>query len=213
MRLILLLFIGLLFVSCSSAPKNFSRPEDASRNTDPLLLLPEIDKQIEPRVLDENLSRFYVAQDGLHVAAIPITGALIDSVSFLRTEKADYNRFEYKKVSQAYRAFLFNKVSCFYTFIKSNTQNQANISNFDIYVKGHEGKEFKAHSKSEHEHVAFIQRLNTMFPKTYDKNKPRSIEVNSLYTQDLICSDKIDFTKPFSLRFEHAAHTIDLFWL
>lgn len=212
MRFFTIIGISLIILSCSSAKKIYSTPEDSSRNLDPLFTQKEIDKRLDNSSLDKHLSRFYSSPNSPHVAAIPITGALIDSIAFLRTDKADYNKFEYKKVSNSYRAFLFNKVSCFFTFIKG-TAEQANIGNYEISVKNLDGSEFTAKVKSEQEHLAFLTILNTMFPKTYVKNKPRSIEVSSLYSQDLICSDKIDFTKPFTVKFKYKDTTIDLLWL
>lgn len=209
---ILVLFI-LIFTACTTTKSIYSTPQDSSRYTDPKYTQDEITKKIEFPELDQNLSRFYAGESTTHISAIPLTGALIDSIGFLKSAKDDYNRYEYRKIADAYKASLFNKVSCFYIFLKSD---KSELKNYDILISNVGETEHKAVIKSEQEHESIVKTLNEIFSKTYTSGTPRSVEINSVFSQDLVCGNKIDFKKPFAVKFKSNSDdktAIDLYWL
>lgn len=210
-----LCILTLILTSCATAPVFYSAPEDSSRNTDSKYTQDIISKQIDSTELDQNLSRFYVGPQSAHVSALPLTGAVIDSIGFIKTSKDDYNKYEYRDVANQYKAFLFNKVSCFFVFIKGNGV-LSDLKKYEVQIGNVGGAEHTAVIKSEQEHLNTILMLNQMFPKTYSQGKARSLETDIQYSQELVCGDKIDFSKPFFIRFKANAEgqtTIELYWL
>lgn len=218
MKKILMLFI-LILASCSTTKEFYSTAENSSQKIDPKYTQNQITEKIPFEKLDQSLSRFYEGPETPHIAAIPITGALIDSIAFSKTAKDDYDRYEYRKIADSYKAFLFNKVSCFYTFIRGSDK-QVSLKDYDIFIGNTGEAEHKAVVKNEQEHNSFLVTLNGNFPKTYTPGLSRSIDTASLYTQDLICGDKIDFKKPFYIQFKFKSKdtvenktVIELYWL
>ncbi len=203
----------LILSACATIDGFYSTPQNSSRITDIKYTQDEITKKIEFSELDENLSRFYASQDSEHVSAIPLTGALLDSIGFLKSSKDDYNRYEYRKIADAYKAYLFNKVSCFYIFLKSD---KSELKDYEIHISNIGENENKAMIKSEQEHESILKILNEIFSKTYKSGTPRSVETGSVFSQDLVCGNKIDFKKPFSMKFKLNSNdktAIDLYWL
>ncbi len=212
MKLIATILMIILYGGCASIPYTSSSPRDSSRPTDPQFTAQETTSKIAVKDLDKNLSRYYADQVGNLFSAIPITGALLDTIGFIRSEKDDYDKFAYKIVSNQYRAFLFNKTSCFFVFIRGSG-DISKVGNYQITVRNNDSPEEKAVAKTEVEHLEVSKVLNEMFPKSYERIHPRSIETNSLYSQELVCSDKIDFQKPFSIQFKSESMTVELHWL
>lgn len=209
----LLILLTFALISCTTTKGFFSTPQDSSRNTDPKYTQDHITAKIDFAELDKNLSRFYSGPNSPHIAVIPLTGALIDSIGFLKSAKDDYDRYEYRKLADGYKAYLFNKVSCFYVFLKDS---KVTLSEYDILVSNTGEAEQKAVIKSEQEHDFILKTLNEVFSKTYTQGTPRSIETSSVFEQNLVCSPKIDFKKSFSVKFKSNSDDkslIDLYWL
>ena len=207
-----MLFI-LILASCTTTKEFYSSAQDSSRNTDPKYTQDHITFKIPFTEFDQSLTRFYVGPNTSHVAMIPLTGALIDSIGFLKTEKDDYDKYEYRKISDGYKAYLFNKVSCFYVFIKSD---KAELKDYDIIIGNTGEAEHKATIKSEQEHNATLSTLNEIFSKTYTPGTPRSVETSSVFSQELVCGNKINFNKPFFVKLKSNSDDktpIDLYWL
>ncbi|MES2769842.1 MAG: hypothetical protein V4596_11915 [Bdellovibrionota bacterium] len=212
MKTIMVIFI-LILSACATTDGFYSTPQSSSRITDVKYVQDEITKKIEFSELDENLSRFYSSQDTAHISVIPLTGALIDSVGFLKSSKDDYNRYEYRKIADTYKAYLFNKVSCFYVFLKSD---KSELKNYEVHISNIGENENKAMIKSEQEYESIVRTLNEIFSKTYKPGSPRSVETSSIFSQDLVCGNKIDFKKPFAVKFKSNSNDktpIDLYWL
>ena len=215
MRVVVAILVFGLCISCATTKQFSSSPQDSSRPTDPQYTQDQITVKIPTEDLDKNLSRVYASTNTAHLSAIPLTGALIDSIGFLKSAKDDYNKFEYRKVADGYKAYLFNKVSCFYVFAKG-PNDLSNLSQYHVSIANVGSEEHKAVIKSEQEHEFMLKTLNEIFPKTYSEGQPRSIATDSVYTQELICGNKIDFKKPFTIKFKslHNDKTItELFWL
>ena len=209
------LFLLFLLIGCTTTKKYLSAPQDTARETDSKYLQDEITRLVPAEDLDQNLSRFYISDKNLHISALPLTGAVIDSIGFLQSKRLDYDKYEYKKISAKYRSFIFNKKSCFFVFIKAQ-EKFSDLNNYQIFVSniGEEKKSSKI--KSELEHQDFLKTLNGIFPKTYQPQKARSIETTSVYSQELVCSEKIDFKKPFFIQFQSNSDDksiIELYWL
>lgn len=208
----LTLMIFLTLTSCATTKEYSATPEDISRKADPAYTQDSITQKLNFEDFDKDLSRFYVAPNSPQFAAIPVTGALIDNIAFSKSSKDDYNKFEYRKIADRYKAFLFNKTSCFYTFIKGPN---ADLKNYDLYIGNTGEPEHRAVVKAEQEHLSFLTILNGKFPKTYSEGKARSITTDVVYSQDLVCGNKIDFKKPFyiQLRSKTDKNVIELYWL
>lgn len=211
MRTVVKIALAIIITSCTSKPKNLSAPHDSSRPVDPTYTAVEISSKIEPEILDQHLSRFYAIDQEFHFSAIPLTGVLLDTIGFIKTSKIDYNKFEYKKVSASYRAYLFNKVSCFFVFAKG-PGDVSQLRNYEITIGNIGQNENKAIIKNEIEHQSAVTTLNEIFPKSYSTYHPRSIDINALYTQELVCGNKIDFQKPFFIKLKSKDNSVELFW-
>lgn len=218
MKKIPILFL-LILSSCSTTKEFYSTAENSSKKIDPQYIQNQITEKIPFEELDRHLSRFYEGPETPHIAAIPITEALINSIALSKTAKDDYDRYEYLKIADSYKAFLFNKTSCFYTFIRGSDK-QINLMSYDIFIGNTGEPEHKGVVKSEQEHNSFLVTLNGNFPKIYTPGLARSIDTTSLYTQDLICGEKINFNKPFYIQFKlknkdpsENQTVIELYWL
>lgn len=207
-----LLLATFTLISCTTSKDFFSSPQDSSRITDPKYTQSHITSKIEFNELDQNLSRFYSSPNSPHVAVIPLTGALIDSIGFLKSENDNYDKYEYRKLADQYKAYFFNKTSCFYIFLK----NGNSLNDYDITSWNNGDAEQKVIIKSEAEYDSMLKILNEVFSKTYTPGTPRSVETSSVFEQDLVCGNKIDFNKPFSLKFKSNNNdktSIELHWL
>lgn len=209
----LILLLTLILVGCSTADKFFSSASDSSRDIDSKYTQDHITSKIDFQELDQNLTRYYSSQNSPHVSIIPLTGALIDSIGFLKSTKDDYNKYEFRKISDGYKAFLFNKTSCFYVFLRDS---QDFLKDYDILVSNTGSTEQKATVKSDQNHDEILKILNEIFSKTYSPGTPRSIKTTSVFETNIVCSDKIDFKIPFSVKVKSSTNDkvlIDLFWL
>lgn len=221
MKRSLLLVSAVVLAGCGALKEQriraVSNPVFLASHASGVLDVREMDRDLSRVQFDTTMNRDGSKGRGFDVVAIPLTGALIETMFNRQVKKENITGAgDFRK---ALKEEFVQKQSCFDVFLKGSFGDSSRLVHYDFTVTQGSSRSEKAKTGPESTlFLAVRELLDENLPIDRENGRAaRSVIGSEAFFRDIVCVETIDFSRPFSLtvqpRFDEKIPSKKLFWI